>query len=166
MRKVITYSLLIIALFLTSCSSSKKMTSTVKQYNVETMGVGTDGTYLIKVTDYFRSADESVYLDGLKKDAVHCVIYQGIPAGNGSIKQPALMNADTRVEGNEQALNDFFEQKLYLNYINSVVNSSKKITKMKDSKDYKISVVISVNKDDLRKYLIDNNIIKPLDFLF
>jgi len=142
------------------------MTSTVKQYNVETMGVGTDGTYLIRVTDYFRSNDESVYLDGLKKDAVHCVIYQGIPAGNGSMKQPALMNTDTRVEGNEQALNEFFEQKLYLNFINSVVNSSKKITKMKDSKDYKISVVISVEKEELRKYLIDNNIIKPLDFLF
>lgn len=166
MKRIITYSLLVIALFLTSCSSSKKVTSNVKQYDVETMGVGNDGTYLIRVTDYFRTTDEMVYLDGLKKDAVHCVIYQGIPAGNGSIKQPALMTSDTKVEGNEQALNNFFEQKLYLNYINSVVNSSKKITKMKDSKDYKISVVISVNKDDLRKYLIDNNIIKPLDFLF
>lgn len=166
MKRIVTYLLLVIALFLTSCSSSKKMTSTVKQYNVETMGVGNDGTYLIRVTDYFRSNDESVYLDGLKKDAIHCVIYQGIPAGNGSMKQPALMNADTRVEGNEQALNEFFEQKQYLNFINSVVNSSKKITKMKDSKDYKISVVISVEKEELRKYLIDNNIIKPLDFLF
>ncbi|MBQ8223362.1 MAG: hypothetical protein IJZ87_08495 [Bacteroidales bacterium] len=166
MKRIIIYSLLVIALFLTSCSSSKKVTSNVKQYDVETMGVGNDGTYLIRVTDYFRTTDEMVYLDGLKKDAVHCVIYQGIPAGNGSIKQPALMTSDTKVEGNEQALNNFFEQKLYLNYINSVVNSSKKITKMKDSKDYKISVVISVNKDDLRKYLIDNNIIKPLDFLF
>ena len=138
----------------------------MKLYSVETMGVGNDGTYLIKVTDYFRSADESVYLDGLKRDAVHCIIYQGIPAGNGSIKQPALMNADTRLDGNEQALNEFFEQKLYLNYINSVVNSSKEITKLKDSKDYKISAIISVNKDDLRKYLIDNKIIKSLDYIF
>ncbi len=166
MKRLITYSLLIVTLLLTSCSSSKKVSTTVKQYNVETMGVGNDGTYIIRVTDYFRSTDESVYLDGLKRDAVHSVIYQGIPAGNGSIRQPALMNADTRVDGNEQALNEFFEQKLYLNYINSVVNSSKKITKIKDSKDYKISVVISVDKERLRKYLIDNNIIKPLDFLF
>ena len=166
MKRLITYSLLIVTLLLTSCSSSKKVSTTVKQYNVETMGVGNDGTYIIRVTDYFRSTDESVYLDGLKRDAVHSVIYQGIPAGNGSIRQPALMNADTRVDGNEQALNEFFEQKLYLNYINSVVNSSKKITKIKDSKDYKISVVISVDKERLRKYLIDKKIIKPLDFLF
>ena len=155
-----------VSLLLTSCSSSKKTVTNVKLYSVETMGVGNDGTYLIKVTDYFRSADESVYLDGLKRDAVHCIIYQGIPAGNGSIKQPALMNADTRLDGNEQALNEFFEQKLYLNYINSVVNSSKEITKLKDSKDYKISAIISVNKDDLRKYLIDNKIIKSLDYIF
>ncbi len=142
------------------------MTSSVRQYEVETLGVGTDGTYLIKVTDYFRTTDERVYLDGLKKDAVHCVIYSGIPAGNGSMKQPALMTNDTRIEGNEELLDNFFEQKLYLNFINSVVNSSKTITKIQGSKDYKISAGISVNKDDLRKYLIDNNIIKPLNFLF
>ena len=142
------------------------MTSSVRQYEVETLGVGTDGTYLIKVTDYFRTTDERVYLDGLKKDAVHCVIYSGIPAGNGSMKQPALMTNDTRIEGNEELLDNFFEQNLYLNFINSVVNSSKTITKIQGSKDYKISAGISVNKDDLRKYLIDNNIIKPLNFLF
>ncbi len=166
MKRLFVYLVLAVSLLLTSCSSSKKTVTNVKLYSVETMGVGNDGTYLIKVTDYFRSADESVYLDGLKRDAVHCIIYQGIPAGNGSIKQPALMNADTRLDGNEQALNEFFEQKLYLNYINSVVNSSKEITKLKDSKDYKISAIISVNKDDLRKYLIDNKIIKSLDYIF
>ena len=166
MRRLITFSMLIMALFMASCSSSKKTVTNVKQYSVETMGVGNDGTYLIKVSDYFRSNDERVYLDGLKRDAVHCVIYQGVPAGNGSMKQPALLNADTRIEGNEQALNEFFEQKMYLNFINSVVNSSREITKVEESKDYKISVVISVAKDDLRQYLIDNNIIKPLDYIF
>lgn len=153
-------------MILTSCSSSKKMAVSVRQYEVETLGVGVDGTYLIKVTDYFKTTDEKLYLDGLKKDAVHCVIYNGVPAGNGSMKQPALMTNDTRIEGNEKALNDFFEQKLYLDFINSVVNSSKTITKIKGSKDYKISVGISVNKDELRKYLIDNDIIKPLNYLF
>ena len=153
-------------MILTSCSSSKKMAVSVRQYEVETLGVGVDGTYLIKVTDYFKTTDEKLYLDGLKKDAVHCVIYNGVPAGNGSMKQPALMTNDTRMEGNEKALNDFFEQKLYLDFINSVVNSSKTITKIKGSKDYKISVGISVNKDELRKYLIDNDIIKPLNYLF
>lgn len=138
----------------------------MRQYNVETMGIGSDGTYLIKVTDYFRTADETVYLDGLKKDAVHCVIYSGIPAGNGSINQPALMNADTKIEGNEEALNAFFEQKQYLQFINSVVNSSKTITKLSDTKEFKISVTVSVNKDKLRNYLIDNGIIKPLDYIF
>ena len=166
MRKLVFCFIVFISLILTSCSSSNKMASNIRQYEVETLGVGTDGTYLIKVTDYFRTTDEKVYLDGLKKDAVHCVIYYGIPAGNGSMKQPALMTHDTRIEGNEEALNNFFEQKLYLNYINSVVNSSKTIIKLKGSKDYKISIGISVNKDDLRKYLVDNEIIKPLDYLF
>lgn len=166
MRRLVFCFIVFISLVLTSCSSSKNLTSDVRQYEVETLGVGTDGTYLIKVTDYFRTTDEMVYLDGLKKDAVHCVIYNGIPAGNGSVKQPALMTNDTRIEGNEETLNNFFEQKLYLDFINSVVNSSKTITKIKGSKDYKIGVGISVNKDNLRKYLIDNKIIKPLNYLF
>lgn len=166
MKKIVFYLGLVVLMLMTSCSTSKKMSTTVRTYDVETMGVGNDGTYLIKVTDYFRTADETVYLDGLKKDAVHCVIYSGIPAGNGSINQPPLMNKDTKIEGNEQALNQFFEQKQYLQFINSVVNSSKTITKLQGSKDYKISVVISVNKDQLRKYLIDNDIIKSLDYIF
>lgn len=166
MKKVVFYLGLVVLMLMTSCSTSNKMSTTVRTYDVETMGVGNDGTYLIKVTDYFRTTDETVYLDGLKKDAVHCVIYSGIPAGNGSINQPPLMNKDTKIEGNEQALNEFFEQKQYLQFINTIVNSSKTIVKLKDSKDYKISVVISVNKDQLRKYLIDNNIIKSLDYIF
>lgn len=166
MKRLLLYLSLVVSMFLVSCSSSKKMTTNVRQYYVQTMGVGADGTYLINVTNYFKSADESVYLDGLKRDAVHCVIYSGIPAGNGSIKQPALMNNDTRIDGNEEALNQFFEQKLYNNFINSVVNSSKTIVRMKDSKDYKISVTLSVNKDELRNYLIENNIIKSLNYLF
>lgn len=149
-----------------SCSSTKKSVSTHKMYEVETMGVGVDGTYLIRVTNYFRTTDENVYLDGLKKDAVNCVIYNGIPAGNGSMQQPALINADTYIEGKEAELNTFFEQKKYLMFINSVVNSSKEIVKIRGSKDYKISVTISVKKDDLRTYLIDNGIIKALDNIF
>ena len=94
-------------MFLASCSSSKKMSTTVKEYNVETMGVGVDGTYLIRVTDYFRTTDERVYLDGLKKDAVHSVIYSGIPAGNGSIRQPALKCHDTQREVNQASCRSF-----------------------------------------------------------
>lgn len=160
------YLALFALLLLASCTSTKKTTTVVRNYEVETMGVGKDGTYLIKVTDYFRTADEKVYIDGLKKDAIHCVIYNGIPAGNGSLKQPALLTQDTKLEGKEQAFNDFFEQKQYLQFVGAIVNSSKSITRIKGSKDYKISLTISVNKDDLRKYLSDNDMIKSLDYIF
>ena len=165
MRNWIFSFIAFIILILTSCSSTK-IISDDRQYYVEAMGVGNDGTYVIKVTDYFRTVDEDVYLDGLKKDAVHCVIYNGIPAGNGSMRQPALMTGDTRLEGCEQLLNDFFQQKQYLLFVNAIVNSSKTISKIKGSKNYKISVIMSVAKDDLRQYLIDKNIIKPLNYIF
>lgn len=166
MKRLLLGLALFTLFILTSCSSSKKMSNSVKEYSVETMGVGIDGTYLIKVTDYFRTTDERVYIDGLKKDAVHCVIYKGIPAGNGSINQPALMTENTKVEGSEEALNAFFDNRKYLDFVYNIVDSSKEITRIKGSKDYRISLVISVNKDALRKYLIDNNIVKPLNYLF
>lgn len=165
MRNWIFSFIAFIILILTSCSSTK-IISDDRQYYVEAMGVGNDGTYVIKVTDFFRTVDEEVYLDGLKKDAVHCVIYNGIPAGNGSMRQPALMTYDTRLEGCEQLLNDFFQQKQYHLFVNAIVNSSKTISKIKGSKNYKISVIMSVAKDDLRQYLIDKNIIKPLNYIF
>lgn len=164
--KRLVYFALFVLMLLSSCTSTKKVTTSVKDYEVETMGVGKDGTYLIKVTDYFRTSDEKVYIDGLKKDAVHCVIYKGIPAGNGSLKQPALMTQDTKLEGTEQAFNEFFEQKQYLQFVGSIVNSSKSITRIKGSKDFKISLTVSVNKDELRKYLTDHNMIKSLDYIF
>ena len=163
--KKLLYLALFAVLVLSSCTSTKKV-ATVRNYEVETMGVGKDGTYLIKVTDYFKTTDEKVYIDGLKKDAVHCVIYKGIPAGNGSLKQPALLTQDTKLEGKEQAFDDFFEQKQYLQFVGSIVNSSKSITRVKSSKDYRISLTVSVNKDELRKYLTDNNMIKSLDYIF
>lgn len=166
MKRSVLFLALVALMFLCSCSSSKKTANAPKMYQVQTMGVGVDGTYLIKVSDYFRTTDESVYLDKLKEDAVNCVIYNGIPAGNGSLQQPALINGDTFIEGKEAEMNAFFEQKKYLMFIHSVVNSSKEIVRLKGSKDYKISVTISVKKDELRKYLIDNGIIKSLDFIF
>lgn len=177
--KKIVYLALFALLFLGSCTSTKKITAPASQptaedrlmsiasgYEVQTMGVGTDGTYLIKVTDYFPTSDERVYIEGLKKDAVHCVIFKGIPAGNGSLKQPALRTNDTKIEDKEQAFHDFFANKQYLNFVSSIVNSSKTITRIQGSKNFKISLTMSVDKDKLRKYLTDNNMIKSLNYIF
>lgn len=179
MKKFVYFALFAL-LVLSSCTSTKttversytpptaeqRLNSIVGAYDVETVGIGKDGTYLIRVTDNFSTTDEEVYIDGLKKDAVHCVIFKGIPAGKGSLKQPALRTEDTKIEGTEEALIDFFKQGQYLQFVGSIVNSSKSITRVKSTKDFKISLTVSVNKDELRKYLTENNMIKSLDFIF
>lgn len=177
--KKLVYLVLFAVLVLSSCTSTKKVSQQTPtltaedrlnyiagSYDVETMGVGKDGTYLIKVTDNFPTADEKTYIDGLKKDAVHCVIFRGIPAGHGSLKQPALRTEDTKIEGCEQAFFDFFDNGQYLRFVGSIVNSSKSITRVKETKDFRISLTVSVNKDELRKYLTENNMIKSLDYIF
>lgn len=172
MKKLKIIIILVLALGITSCSTMNKTVTNRPDFNkwnyeVENMGVGNDGTYLIKVSDYFNSTDESVYMEKLKRDAVHSVVYQGVPAGNGCIRQPALMTNDSKIEGCETFLEEFFVPKgKSISFVGSVSNGSKEIIRLKKTNNYKISIVLSVNKDDLRKYLINNNVIKPLDNIF
>lgn len=172
MKKLKIITILALSLGITSCSTMNKSFNNRSNlnkwnYEVENMGVGNDGTYLIKVRDYFNSTDESVYMEKLKRNAVHSVVYQSIPTGNGCIKHPALITNDSKIEGRESFLEDFFVPKgKSISFVGSVSNSSKEIIRLKKSNNYKISIVLSVNKDDLCKYLINNNVIKPLDNIF
>ena len=135
-------------------------------YEVETKGVGNDGTYLVRITDYVKTRKEP-FLEILKRDAVHAVMFDGIPAGGGSVAQPALINDENRIEEPEFYMNDFFvDNGPYLNFVNDVAIASLSVVKMKKPSRFKVSVVISIKKDDLRKYLVDSKIIKSADDLF
>ena len=111
----------------TSCGSASKLSKadTPWTYEIESVGVGADGTYAIRVWSYYKNA--KMPLEVAKRNAVHAVIFKGVPAGN----------------------------------INSVANSSLRIIKLR-AREYKIGYVVSVAKDNLRKYLEDQGVIKGL----
>ena len=171
MKKALVFTLLL--LLTINCLSaqgkkkdkkkSKEKANNEWVYEIETKGVGEGGTYMIKVSDYFKSPKDP-YLDKLKRDAVHCIIYKGIPAGNGSIKQPALIQENNKIEGGESFLEPFLaDGGAAASFVNSVSQGSTEIIKIKKTKQYKISIVLSVSKDKLRDELIKSNVIKPLD---
>ena len=137
----------------TSCGSASKLSKadTPWTYEIESVGVGADGTYAIRVWSYYKNA--KMPLEVAKRNAVHAVIFKGVPAGNGAASQP-LSASDT-------AFFDNFFIADYQNYINSVANSSLRIIKLR-AREYKIGYVVSVAKDNLRKYLEDQGVIKGL----
>ena len=72
----------------TSCGSASKLSKadTPWTYEIESVGVGADGTYAIRVWSYYKNA--KMPLEVAKRNAVHAVIFKGVPAGNGAASQP------------------------------------------------------------------------------
>ena len=98
-------------------------------------------------------------LEVAKRNAVHAVIFKGVPAGNGAASQPPL-KTDAVTASDSVFFGNFFQGE-YQDYINSVASGSLRILKLR-AREYKIGYVVSVAKDNLRKYLEDQGVIKGL----
>ena len=157
MRKFFLFlSLCALPFLITSCGGAKKLSKADQpwSYEVESVGVGADGTYSVRVWSYYKNADMPV--ETAKKNAVHAVIFKGVPAGGGASQQPPLVTG--------QPDNVFFDNFFisdYQRFINSVASSSRQVVKT-GKREYKIGYVVSVAKDNLRNYLEDQGIIKGL----
>lgn len=145
--------------FFSSCGSASKINKAdiPWSYEVESAGVGSDGTYALRVWSYSRTPDISLEIP--KKNAVHAVIFKGVPAGNGATAQPPLIGNGTASPDDVFFVNFFAGD--YSRFINSVAKGSVQVFKT-GRNEYKIGYAISVAKDDLRKYLEEEGIVKAL----
>lgn len=132
------------------------------RYEIEAVGVGSQGTYQIKVWSYSKVAETAI--EQAKKNAVHGVIFKGFAPIDRVPGQKALV-LDSNVELEKGDYFDaFFENGgRYMKFI-SLVNNGEigPGDRIKIGKEYKIGVVVSVNIEDLRKELEKDNIIKSL----
>jgi hypothetical protein len=133
------------------------------RYEIECVGVGSQGTYLLKVWSY--SKKPKVAIEQCKKNAIHGVIFKGFGSGaQGCTTQKPFADASV-----EDAKIDFFEGFFndggdYMKYV--AVSGDGEIQaedRIKVGKEYKIGVVVSVMKDKLRKDLETAGVIKALD---
>ena len=160
MRKISLFLILCaFSVMFTSCGSASKLSKadTPWTYEIESVGVGADGTYAIRVWSYYKNA--KMPLEVAKRNAVHAVIFKGVPAGNGAASQPPL-KTDAVTASDSVFFGNFFQGE-YQDYINSVASGSLRILKLR-AREYKIGYVVSVAKDNLRKYLEDQGVIKGL----
>lgn len=145
---------------------SKKMqeppSDNLWHYDIECVGIGDDGTYMIRVWTYSTTPQIANNQD--KKNAVHGIIFRGFEDGEGgaTAKEPLAKIKDV-----EQQYSDFFkdffsDNGMYINYIAAVATGSTKVIKTGKA-SYKIGVIISVAKDQLRKDLEKAGVIKSLD---
>ena len=168
MKKSIQYlSLLLIVLTSFSLSISAQNKKADKDtrnwvYEIEPVGVGTQGSYLIKVWSY--SKKPMVALEQAKKNAVHGIIFKGFTGIQGVPGQrPLTNNPNLEVEQAEFFKNFFAEGGKYMKFVNITNDGSVAAEdRLKIGKEYKIGVLVSVSKDALRKDLEAAGIIKGL----
>jgi len=162
MKKVFWMAMVCLLALPLSISADKQATADKEtkqgKYDIECAGTGAAGTYLVRVSSY--SKKQSIAESQCRKNAVHGVIFKGFGGGNGCVAQKAMAPA-----GAEQQFSEYFESFFatggeFARYA-SIVNGT--MTTEKIDKYYKVTVTVSVNKDDLRKALEEAGIIKKLN---
>lgn len=152
--------LFLFSIFACINSAYSKNDITDTKYDIEGHEVGVNGTYLVKVTIYTKNGNATT--EQFKYAAVHGVLFRGIK-GKGFTSQKSIANPEIE-EKKSDFFDAFFRNGDYLTYATVTKPNSDRIKISK--KEYKISAIVSVSKDELRKSLEKAGIIKRLDSNF
>lgn len=129
------------------------------RYEIECAGNAIQGTYLVKVWSYSKTA--SVAENQCRKNAVHGVIFKGYGGGQGCVSQRPLANNPGVEAQFEEYFQSFFATGGEFQKYASIIEGTTEIAKI--GREYKVGVVVSVRKDDLRKALEAAGVIKGLN---
>lgn len=146
----------------------KADTNTVEwRYEVEaTDYMGAQGTYQIKVWSYAKHPDTAK--EWAKKNAVHAIVFKGYMGKGRNPSQSPLVPVGDEVKHEDFFKRFFAEGGDYSRFVSlanqGAVGPGDMIKTGK--KEWKIGVVVSVDKANLRKYLEENKIIQSLGGMF
>lgn len=125
------------------------------QYDITSAGSGVQGTCLVKVFVYSKSAKVTDLL--IKYAAVHGVLFRGY---QGKPSAPALAGSAVVETQKADYFSAFFGEKgTYQNYASIVSGSYERV---RTGKGYKVGAIVQVAKDQLRSDLVTAGIIRGL----
>jgi hypothetical protein len=161
-RVFLSAVVLVIALSATAQSKMQRQAAgyVIGNYEVECMGVGVDGTQLIKVWSFGTSPENA--MTQARKNAVHAVIFKGVRTGlPGCMMSPLVTKPGAEVQHAEFFNNFFSNGGAYLRFVNQAGDGS--IDRIKiNKKSYKIGMVVSVLHAQLRSELEAAGIVPKL----
>ncbi|HPF93042.1 MAG TPA: hypothetical protein PLV65_03860 [Tenuifilaceae bacterium] len=132
-------------------------------YEVQIMGVGQDGTKVMKVWGYGKRVEDAII--EAKMNAVASVVFKGIPGGHGAAATPAIVTDPNAADTHADYFENFFSPGgKYLQFITMTTDgmpSGQDRLKMK--KGYKVAIYAQVMYDALRKQLEADGIARRLD---
>lgn len=163
MRKCkILYFLMLVTAVMFSVSANAADKNEGLKYDLVSAGVGAQGTYLCKVSVYTKKG-KTTDAD-LKRAAVHGVIFKGVAGGNGVATQKPMANPTIEYEKADFFKEFFADDGPYMAYANVEPGTIGRKTTAK--KEVCVSAVVSVSKDELRKYLEKAGIVRGLGSMF
>lgn len=129
------------------------------RYDIECAGNGVHGSYLVKVWVYANKGTAAS--DLIKKSAVHGVLFKGFSGREGCTSQRPLATSPSVQEEKADFFSKFFaDQSDFLKYA-TIVSQAPEVVKM-GKNDFKVGMVVTVSKDQLRKDLESAGVIKSL----
>lgn len=155
-------SLLLMILLVSITATAQKYTyKTARNYEIQMLGVGTDGTKTFKIYATEKTVEKAIAL--AKKAAVEVTMFRGLPSAGNISATPALCDSKTE-EANTAYFEEFFTPGgKYLRYVN--ITSDGRIQdedKIKIKRAWKVGLVVQIMYDNLRKDLEADKIIKSL----
>jgi hypothetical protein len=142
---------LIFLSFLTSCNAQKEL------YSIECISVENEGFVKLKLLNYVKPTKFKV--EEASKDAIKALLYSGYSSTNCPTQKP-LLKETTDIDNFKKIEKDFFSKN---GKWKTFVRNSLDIDNIKTEKKTIKEFVIMVNKDQLRKYLEEQKIIKSLN---
>lgn len=136
-------------------AESAQLNYTMPSYTIEGAGTGIQGSYLVKVTLMTKKPTTVTDLD-FAKCAVHGVLFSGFSGERQHQRPLAGSAANERQHAN--FYNDFFAHP-YSHYA-LPEPSSRMVAKV--AKEYRVSLLVSVKKDQLRKDLTQQGVLRSL----
>lgn len=129
-------------------------------YSVECVSVENDGYAVLKIWD--SKQGKSYKSDQGRKDAVHALLFSGVPPTNSCVTQKPIL-ADSESQKNfEKIESEFFSKNGAWSKYTRMAETQSALPENISKKNWKVYQV-SVAKNLLRKDLEDMKVIKPLN---
>lgn len=173
MKKILlVLSALLVAATASADNKQKKADAATEawEYEIETVGKTGSTDYVLKVWSY--SKNSMIAEEQSKKNAIHAVVFKGVPSADRVPGLKALVSDPVAEEANADFFKEFFadggDYMKFVTRTNSGFAEVVKLTKVKKSgkesepKKFKIGLTVRVNVPALRKHLEQKGIIRSL----
>ena len=160
-EKSIKFVVFLLSLFFIATVTQAKDKENENQLNYDIMcgGSGSQGFYIVKVSAYVDKSSQ-IDEDIVRKCAVHGVLFRGFSGEQGCTSQRSLAGSALVEQQHADFFTVFFVKGgRYASYASMVTGS---LQTERSGKKYKVTAVVSVAKDQLRKDLEQAGVIKGL----